>query len=153
MKKIYVNEEFCIGCRLCEIHCIVQHSKSKKILKAFKDENAKACAAVTVQEEGCLSFALQCRHCADAPCIEACMTGAMERDPKTGAVLHDEERCVGCWMCVMVCPFGVTRPDHEKHKIGSKCDLCRGKDTPACVEHCPNEALTYEDKDEKSSGK
>jgi len=81
------------------------------------------------------------------------MTGAMERDPKTGAVLHDEEKCVGCWMCVMVCPFGVTRPDHEKHKIGSKCDLCHGKDTPACVEHCPNEALTYEDKDEKSSGK
>ena len=34
--------------RLCEIHCIVQHSKSKKILKAFKDENPKACAAVTV---------------------------------------------------------------------------------------------------------
>jgi carbon-monoxide dehydrogenase iron sulfur subunit len=45
------------------------------------------------------------------------MTGAMSRDEKTGAVLHDQEKCVGCWMCVMVCPFGVTKPDHEKHKI------------------------------------
>ena len=149
MKRIWINEEYCIGCRLCEIHCIVQHSKSKKILKAFKDESVRACAAVMVQEQGYLSFALQCRHCKDAPCISACMTGAMSRDPVTGAVLHDEEKCVGCWMCVMVCPFGVTRPDHQKHKIASKCDLCAGRSTPACVEHCPNEALVYEDRDEK----
>jgi carbon-monoxide dehydrogenase iron sulfur subunit len=148
MKRIYINEEYCIGCRLCEIHCIVQHSKSKKILKAFKDEAVKAAPAVMVEEHGYLSFALQCRHCKDAPCIGACMTGAMSRDEKTGAVLHDQEKCVGCWMCVMVCPFGVTKPDHEKHKIASKCDLCEGK--PACVENCPNEALVYEDRDENS---
>lgn len=146
MKRIWINEEYCIGCRLCEIHCIVEHSKSKKILKAFKDEAVRACAAVMVEEHGYVSFALQCRHCKDAPCLSACMTGAMSRDPNTGAVLHDEEKCVGCWMCVMVCPFGVTRPDHDKHKIASKCDLCSGK--PACVEHCPNEALVYEDRDE-----
>ncbi len=40
MKRIYVNEEYCIGCRLCEIHCLVQHSQSKKIIKAFREETA-----------------------------------------------------------------------------------------------------------------
>lgn len=148
MKRIYINEEYCIGCRLCEIHCLVAHTKSKKILKAFRDEIPKdATAAVIVEEQGYLSFALQCRHCIDAPCIEACITGAMYRDKKTEAVLNDEDKCVGCWMCIMVCPFGVIGRDAVAHKIASKCDLCAEEDCPACVKHCPNEALVYEDRD------
>ena len=35
---------FCIACRLCEIHCQVQHSQSKKIIKAFREEDPKAMA-------------------------------------------------------------------------------------------------------------
>ncbi|MBN1247693.1 MAG: 4Fe-4S ferredoxin, partial [Anaerolineae bacterium] len=90
MKRIYVNEEYCIGCRLCEIHCAVQHSRSKKIIKAFREEMPRALARVLVEEEGPLSFAMPCRHCEDAPCIEACIVGAMHRDEETGAVLCDE---------------------------------------------------------------
>ena len=100
--------------------------------------------AVRVEEDGAISFALQCRHCEDAPCLAACIAGAMTRDPQTGAVKHDEEKCVGCWSCIMVCPFGAIRTNMETHKVGSKCDLCAGKETPACVAHCPNEALVYE---------
>jgi predicted dehydrogenase len=48
------------------------------------------------------------------------------------------------WSCIMVCPFGAISANSETHKVGSKCDLCAGKDTPACVAHCPNEALVYE---------
>ena len=145
MKQIYVNEEFCIGCRLCEIHCSVQHSRSKKIIKAFREEAPRAMARVLVEEEGPLSFAMQCRHCEDAPCIEACMVGAMRRDEETGTVLCVEDRCVGCWMCVMVCPFGAIQRNLVGNKAASKCDLCYGEDMPACVAHCPNEALTFVD--------
>ncbi|MHC1585086.1 MAG: 4Fe-4S dicluster domain-containing protein, partial [Candidatus Syntropharchaeia archaeon] len=74
MKRIYVKEEVCIGCRLCEIHCIVQHSKSKNIIKAFKKEFPRPLPGVIVEEKGILSFALQCRHCDEAFCVEACMT-------------------------------------------------------------------------------
>jgi carbon-monoxide dehydrogenase iron sulfur subunit len=102
MKRIYVNEEYCIACRLCEIHCQVQHSQSKKIIKAFREEDPRAMPRLLVEEEGPLSFAMQCRHCEDARCLEACITGAMHRDEETGAVLCDEDKCVGCWMCVMV---------------------------------------------------
>jgi carbon-monoxide dehydrogenase iron sulfur subunit len=143
MKQIYVNEEYCIGCRLCEIHCLVQHSQSKKIIKAFKEEAPRAMARVLVEEEGPLSFAMQCRHCEEAPCIEACIVGAMHRDEETGAVLCDEDRCVGCWMCVMVCPFGAIQRNLGEDRAASKCDLCYGEDVPACVAHCPNEALTF----------
>lgn len=149
MKQIYVNEEYCIGCRLCEIHCAVQHSRSKaaksttRIIKAFKEEVPRALSRVLVEEEGPLSFAMQCRHCVDAPCIEACIVGAMQRDEETGAVLCDEDRCVGCWMCVMVCPFGAIQRNLVGNKAASKCDLCYGEEMPACVAHCPNEALTF----------
>lgn len=146
MKRIHVSEEYCIGCRLCEIHCLVQHSKSKKILKAFKEEFPRAMSRVLVEEQGYLSFALQCRHCEEAPCLEACITGAMQRDRRTEAVLCDEEKCVGCWMCIMVCPFGVIKRDLESKKVASKCDLCLGEEMPVCVRNCPNEALTFEER-------
>jgi len=145
MKRIYIKEEYCIGCRLCEIHCLVQHSKSKKIIKAFKREFPRALPRILVEEKGYLSFAIQCRHCEEAPCIEACITGAMHRDKTTGAVLCNEDRCVGCWMCIMVCPFGVIKRNLERKKIASKCDLCQGEEMPVCVANCPNEALELRD--------
>lgn len=144
MKRIIVREEYCIGCRLCEIHCLVQHSKSKKIIKAFRDERDTIVPGVQVEQSGYTSFALQCRHCDDAPCLEACITGAMHRDPETGVVLCDQDRCVGCWMCIMVCPVGAIQRGVTTQII-SKCDLCMGEEMPVCVANCPNEALIYED--------
>jgi len=145
MKRIFIREEFCINCRLCEVYCIVQNSKTRNILKAYKGEYPKPQPRVRVEEKGHLSFALQCRHCEDAPCLEACLTGAMGRDPSTDAVLCDEERCVGCWMCIMVCPFGVIRRNREGRRVISKCNLCQGEIIPVCVKNCPNEAIVYEE--------
>jgi anaerobic carbon-monoxide dehydrogenase iron sulfur subunit len=144
VKRIYAKEEACIGCRLCEIHCIFQHSGHETLVKAFSDQANLPEPAVRVEEDGAISFALQCRHCEDAPCVAACIAGAMTRDAETGAITHDEDKCVGCWSCIMVCPFGAIQINTEKGKVGSKCDLCEGGDAPACVAHCPNEALVYE---------
>ncbi|MFW6119149.1 MAG: 4Fe-4S dicluster domain-containing protein [Planctomycetota bacterium] len=148
MKRIVAREEYCIGCRLCEIHCLVQHSNSKQIIKAFRDERDSIVPGVHVEESGYVSFALQCRHCEQAPCIEACMTGAMHRDPETGAVLCDQEKCVGCWMCIMVCPVGAIHRGADDH-AASKCDLCIGEEYPACVANCPNEAIVLREDDDE----
>jgi carbon-monoxide dehydrogenase iron sulfur subunit len=145
MKRIFAREEYCLGCRLCEIHCLVKHSKSKQIIKAFRREQDTVAPACRVEELGRVSFALQCRHCEDARCIEACISGAMHRDAATGAVVCDTERCVGCWSCIMVCPAGAVERGRSR-RVASKCDLCSGEDTPVCVLHCPNEALTYEER-------
>ena len=145
VKRIYAREEFCLGCRLCEIHCLVQHSKSKKLIKAFRREKDQVVPGVVVESSGRATFAMQCRHCDEAPCLAACISGAMRRDQKTGAVLCDPERCVGCWMCVMVCPAGAVRRGPEG-KAASKCDLCGGEETPVCVLNCPNEAIVYEER-------
>lgn len=159
MKRIYINEKYCISCRLCEIHCQVKHSKSKKMIKAFREEKKDMISRVLVEEIGFNSFAIQCRHCVDAPCIEACISGAMTKNIKTETVICDEDKCVGCWSCIMVCPYGVininsahsqnegkiTSLQNSPKKIASKCDLCPDEDIPVCVKNCPNEALIIKD--------
>lgn len=130
-----------MGCRLCEVYCITKNSSFKEILRIYKGKEPKPLSAIYFEEKGYVSFAIQCRHCSDPPCVEACLTGAMYKDKTTGIVLHNKEKCVGCWMCIMVCPFGVIKPDLEKKKVASKCDLCIEKGFPSCVENCPNEAL------------
>jgi carbon-monoxide dehydrogenase iron sulfur subunit len=124
---------------------MVRRSRSKKIIKAFTRERDTLQASLRVENTGPLSFAVQCRHCTDAPCIAACITGAMRRDPQTGAVVCDETRCAGCWSCIMVCPAGAVQRGRE-HKVVSKCDLCMSENTPVCVVNCPNEALVYEER-------
>ncbi len=147
MKKIYIQEEYCIGCRLCEIYCQVKHSKSKKIIKAFREEKHDILSRVLVEEIGYNSFAIQCRHCEDAPCVDACISGAMQKNKNTGVVICDGDKCVGCWSCIMVCPYGVIRRDVSSRKVASKCDLCVDEDIPECVKNCPNEALKFVEKD------
>lgn len=145
MKRIIAREEVCIGCRLCEVHCAVQHSRSKNILKAYKREGTRPLPRLHVEESGAVSFALQCRHCDEPLCVYSCLTGAMHRDETTGLVVHDAERCIGCWTCMLFCPNGAIAKDTGKGKVVAKCDFCPGLETPACVANCPNEALVLEE--------
>lgn len=145
-RRIVIKEEYCIGCRLCEVYCITQHSPSMDIIKTYKGRFPTPVSGIYFEEKGNTSFAVQCRHCDEAPCLENCLTGAMYRDKETGRVLHNKEKCVGCWMCVMVCPLGVIKIDYKEKKVVSKCDLCIDREFPSCVEHCPNEAIEIVDK-------
>ncbi len=150
MKKVYVKEEACIGCGLCKVYCKTAHSKSKDILKAFKRENPSPLARVRVERKGEVSFSVQCRHCDEPMCVYSCLTGAAQKDPVTGIVSVDPEKCIGCWTCVVACPNGALTRDISKHVI-AKCDLCPNEEMPVCVANCPNEALvlTTDDNVEK----
>jgi carbon-monoxide dehydrogenase iron sulfur subunit len=142
MGKVYVKEEVCIGCHLCEVYCQAEHSRSKDLVKALKREFPRPLPRLSVEERKPVAFAVQCRHCAEPSCVYACLTGALQRDAWSGIVTVDEEKCIGCWTCILVCPFGAIRQDVHRGRI-AKCDLCIGKDEPACVTNCPNEALVY----------
>ncbi len=140
MKRIYIKEQACIACHLCEVYCQLQHSQSKDLIKAFKRESPRPLPRLRVEEKGLVSLPVRCQHCEDAPCVYACLTGALSREPDSGVVNVDGERCIGCWTCILVCPFGAIRQDTYREKI-AKCDLCQGEDMPLCVVNCPNEAL------------
>jgi len=140
-RRIVLREEYCIGCRLCEVHCITQHSMSRNIIKAYRGTEPRPESGIYFEESGPVSFALQCRHCDDPPCLYSCLTGALYRDRKSGQVLYNKDKCVGCWMCIMSCPLGAIKPDFKNQRAGSKCDLCLEAEFPACVANCPNEAI------------
>jgi carbon-monoxide dehydrogenase iron sulfur subunit len=144
MKRIIAQQEHCIGCGLCEVSCIVQHSKSKDTVKAYNREEPRPISRVHLEMNKPISFAIQCRHCDDAPCAVACLTGAMHKDEKTGVVSHNPDKCMGCWTCIMVCPYGAIKVDFTG-KVVAKCDACTELDVPACVANCPNGALEYKE--------
>ena len=142
MRKVYVKEEVCIGCHLCEVYCQLKHAGTKDLVKAFKRESPPPLPRLRVDERGVVSLSVRCQHCEDAPCVQACLTGALSRDLESGMVKVDEERCIGCWTCVLACPLAAIKPDTEQKKA-LKCDLCQGEEIPVCVANCPNEALVY----------
>lgn len=142
MKKVYVKEEVCIGCRLCEVYCQLKHARSKDLVKAFKRESPPPLPRIRVDEKGVVSLSVRCQQCDDAPCVQACLTGALSRDPESRLVNVDEDKCIGCWTCLLVCPLAAIKPDIEQ-KRALKCDLCQGEEVPVCVANCPNEALVY----------
>jgi carbon-monoxide dehydrogenase iron sulfur subunit len=151
MKKVLVKEQNCMGCHLCEVYCTLKHARTKDLVKAYKSESPRPISRVRVDESGVVSLSVRCQHCADAPCLRACLTGALSRDPATLMVTVDEEKCIGCGTCALVCPLGVPRLDKEQ-KIMVKCDLCQGEKIPACVAGCPNEALVYVEEDSDVPG-
>ena len=142
MGRVYIKEEVCIGCRLCEVYCQLQHAQSTDLIKAFKRESPRPLPRLRVEENGVVSFSVRCQQCDEAPCVYACLTGAITRDRMTGVIKVDEERCIGCWTCILVCPFGAIRQNANQRKT-VRCDMCQGQDIPVCVANCPNEALVY----------
>ena len=140
MRRVYVKEEVCIGCGLCEVYCRVEHSKSKDPIKAFRRETPRPLPRVRVDRNIEISFAIQCRHCAQPWCVYSCLTGAMHKELASDRVTVDKERCIGCWTCIVACPYGALSRDVNS-RIVVKCDLCPGRDIPVCVVNCPNEAL------------
>jgi carbon-monoxide dehydrogenase iron sulfur subunit len=144
MKRVYVKEEICMGCRLCEVYCRVEHSPSRDLVKAFKQDTPAPVARVRVETRSPVSFSVRCQHCREPYCVYACLTGALSRDPDSGAVVVDDERCVGCWTCLLTCPYGSIARDTVRGK-SAKCDLCPNAEAPVCVANCPNEALVFEE--------
>ena len=53
----------------------------------------------------------------------------------------DEEKCVGCGTCLMVCPHTVLRLNNGKVHIENS-DACM--ECGACAMNCPTEALTVQ---------
>ena len=124
-KIIIVNPLLCTGCLECELVCSV--CKTGRSNPA--DSRIKI--AKNVEEDICLP--ITCRHCDPAPCGEICPTGAISRSSQTGAVLINYDRCIGCKMCLIACPFGAIFVDSSEGKV-MKCDLCGGD--PQCVKFC-----------------
>ena len=150
MRKIYVNEEVCIACGLCSVYCHTEHSRSKDIIKAFKKGVPRPLPRIRVERKAEVSFAVQCRHCDEPWCVYACLAGAIYRDPISRVVKVTTDKCIGCWTCLIACPYGALTRDISNSLV-VKCDLCPEQVVPVCVANCPNEALVLAADEESST--
>jgi carbon-monoxide dehydrogenase iron sulfur subunit len=126
-KVITINPELCTGCLSCEAACSLKHdgkcgsTYSRIQIQEFREVN--------------VFVPILCQHCEDAPCINVCPTGARMRTGTTGAVVTNEDLCIGCRACVYICPFGAPIIHPETGKAVT-CDLCEGESEPWCVRAC-----------------
>ena len=132
MKPILVREELCSGCRACQVACVAHHDR--------RFSTATARIRVTKIEPLGLDQPHVCRLCRPAPCIDACPSEALYRDPVTGAILMDAALCTGCAACGDACPYGMAAI-HAATGLALICDLCGGD--PACVKRCATGAIAW----------
>lgn len=150
MKEIFVRLNRCVGCHTCEVACTVEHSRSKTLPGAVTEHPVPRRRLFVEWVAPDHKLPVLCRHCQDAPCLHACISGAIAKTPE-GVILTDQDRCIGCWTCVMVCPYGVIGR-HLETQRACRCDRCPDRDQPACVSACPTRALVYGTVEEFSAG-
>ena len=129
------DQNKCIGCGLCKEAC----NETNKLPKGVSR----------------LVLERQTTQCQDAPCVRVCPTGAAHRDPKTGIVTMDPDRCVGCKYCIAACPYNV-RYINSETKVADNCDFClktklANGEEPACVQACRHGALYFGDVNDPQS--
>lgn len=135
---LFFDRARCLACRSCELACAVAHSLSG-ILESAIAEEPRPASRVTVAAGKDGIQAQRCEQCHEPLCAFACKSGALRYDPVSGGVVFDENRCVGCFMCLMVCAGGV-RADRGTGRV-VRCDVCAGREVPGCVAACPTGAL------------
>ena len=141
-KVLVIDYEKCTGCRLCELVCSVKH-------EGVSNPARSRIKIVKWEMEG-LFIPMSCQQCESAPCQAVCPVKAISRDENLNRVDIDYDICIGCRICVAVCPFGCIAFDTLAKRI-IKCDLCDGD--PACVKFCETGAIQYVDASVVSSVK
>ena len=136
-----VDLDACTGCKACVAAC---HSLNGL-------EEGEIWRTVSLLQGGSpaepflQTVTAACHHCLDPACLRGCPVDAYEKDPVTGIVRHLDDQCIGCRYCTLSCPYEV--PAYESRRgIVRKCDMCHGRleagEAPACVQGCPNEAIS-----------
>ncbi len=141
-KEIFVKVDRCVGCLSCQTACAVEHSESKTLIGAVSESISPKSRVYVEWVAPDKKIPIVCRQCEDAPCMYACISGAITRN-QDGVVVTDPDKCIGCWTCVMVCPYGVIGR-HVGAAKAYRCDRCPDRDVPACVSACPTGALVFD---------
>jgi anaerobic carbon-monoxide dehydrogenase iron sulfur subunit len=141
LKRVYVNEKWCLGCHLCEYYCAFANSSANDMVKALKGIQINP--RINIEGDNNVSFAVSCRHCKEPLCVKGCLTGSLKIND--GVIIVDNDKCIGCYTCILSCPYGAIMP--SDNGVIQKCELCtkNGRAVPACVEGCPNNAIEFKE--------
>ncbi|MCU1369684.1 MAG: putative anaerobic reductase component, partial [Ilumatobacteraceae bacterium] len=137
-----VDLDSCTGCKACVAACHnlngLDDGESWRRVGSLHDAGATG-------QAGPVTVTSACHHCVDPACMKGCPARAYEKDPVTGIVRHLDDACIGCSYCTLTCPYEVP-VFNQSLGIVRKCDLCSDRlaegDAPACVQGCPQGAIT-----------
>lgn len=172
-----IDSKRCIGCHTCAVACRYENNLPKEMWwnRILTDGGEHPDLPEGEFPGAAISYVpLGCQHCENPACVKVCPVGATYRDPETGAVRQDYDKCIGCRMCMSACPYTGVRsfnweepayvvgfpvgdadiPTHQKHVV-EKCTMCwhrlaRGEE-PACIDVCPVRARHWGDLDDPES--
>ncbi|MBW1799806.1 MAG: 4Fe-4S dicluster domain-containing protein [Deltaproteobacteria bacterium] len=139
---IVFDPYYCSGCMRCMTACSTFNNGATSLFESRIQILRHEGHAITgMNEEDDLIFDIAtCLHCDDPYCVYPCPSLAIERNADTGAIVINHDKCVGCRMCLVSCPFGAISYDTDKRAV-VKCELCNGD--PQCVRFCPTGALKF----------
>ena len=167
----------CIGCHSCAVACKTENNlPDGNWWNRVLTEGGEFSECPEGEFPNCkMSYlTVACQHCENTACVKVCPVGATYKDPETGAVRQDYDKCIGCRMCMAACPYTGVRsfnweepkyavgfdlgdadvPSHQKHTV-EKCTMCwhrlaRGEE-PFCIQACPERARHFGDIDDPES--
>lgn len=134
----------CYGCKTCSMACKSENATPAGVLwrrvREFHYDDPNAMAFIS----------MSCNHCDDPQCMKVCPADTYSKRPD-GIVVQDHDKCIGCRMCIMACPYNAPVFDPVEGKT-SKCNLCAERLDegllPRCVASCPAGVLQFGDIDE-----
>lgn len=170
-----IDLKACIGCHYCSIACKSNNNLPNKMLwnriLTIGGESIDS-ASGTYPNAEMTYLPLNCQHCDNAPCVKACPVGATYQR-EDGIVMQDVDKCIGCRMCTVACPYSARSFNWEKpqygveHTLGDidapahqanvaeKCTFCANRlarnEVPACMELCLGRARFWGDLDDPES--
>ena len=148
-KSMLIDITRCAGCGECSRACATANGLPET---ESADLSAGHYTVIKEHNGGEAYVRKLCMHCVEPTCVSACLVGAFRKTP-TGAVLYDEDKCIGCRYCMQACPFEVPRYEWSSRvpRI-QKCSMCfervEAGGLPACAEACPFEATVFGERDD-----
>lgn len=138
-----VDLDMCTGCKACVTACHSLNGLAPH--ETWRDVGALM--GLTPESDVQQTVTTACHHCHEPGCLEGCPVQAYEKDERTGVVKHLDDQCIGCKYCILKCPYDVPKYN-ESIGIVRKCDMCAERltegEAPACVQGCPNEAISIQ---------
>lgn len=141
-----IRVDRCIGCRRCVEGCAAANAVASYGWRTLVLER-EVRQAIGQQRE---FIPVLCNQCNNPPCVRACPVTATYKDPKNGIVMMDNQKCIGCKICMAACPYDARYYNEEKGAI-DKCDFCfesrlsRGEKNTVCSEVCPADVRVFGD--------
>jgi tetrathionate reductase subunit B len=144
-----IDLDKCTGCHACSVACKAEFDVPLGVWRSWVKVGEKG----SFPDTGRFFLPRLCNHCDHPPCMKVCPTGATSQR-EDGIVKVDEDKCVGCKLCIAACPYQA-RFSHPIKKVANKCDFCLHRVdqgvVPSCVNTCHAQARIFGDLNDSKS--